>query len=241
MTAHSERAVLLDIEGTVAPMAYVRTVMFPYARRHYRRWLAELSPPRFQNIRARFEAELTVHIVDGDTLAETLEDLTDRDVKSAALKDVQQQIWHDGFQSGVLRGQLFPEVENVLKTWRAHDIAIFIYSSAAAGTQRDWFGSCASGDLTPLIDGYFDINSAGSKIRPESYSRIATLTGIRPRLLLFCSDVGAELDAATQAGIHAVHVARGVDAHWGDRESVHNLADIDISSLADDFERSVPT
>ena len=41
MLAFSGQAILLDIEGTVAPIAYVFDVMFPFARREVRPFLAE--------------------------------------------------------------------------------------------------------------------------------------------------------------------------------------------------------
>lgn len=34
-------AVVLDIEGTVAPISFVADVMFPYARKHVRRFLED--------------------------------------------------------------------------------------------------------------------------------------------------------------------------------------------------------
>src|SRR4029453_4861391 len=45
------RAVLLDIEGTTTSIAFVTEVLFPYARRHVRRYLEQhLTSPALQSL-----------------------------------------------------------------------------------------------------------------------------------------------------------------------------------------------
>ena len=79
------------------------------------------------------------------------------------------------------------------------DVTIAIYSSGSVLAQQLLFRSTPFGDLTPLIDAYFD-TSVGAKREPESYRRIAERLGqAAGARCLFISDVPAEL-AAARAG-----------------------------------------
>jgi enolase-phosphatase E1 len=73
--------------------------------------------------------------------------------------------------------------------------------------QRRLFESTEHGDLTPLLDGFFD-TGVGAKVDSASYRRIAESVGEPPRSLLFLSDVPKELDAASEAGVQSVLVVR---------------------------------
>jgi enolase-phosphatase E1 len=66
--------------------------------------------------------------------------------------------------------------------------------------QQLLFVHTEAGDLTKFIDNYFD-TSVGKKGEAESYRRIAEALKLRADDVLFISDVVAELDAATGAGM----------------------------------------
>src|SRR5262245_40432867 len=98
-------AVVVDIEGTVGPIAFVREVMFPWARVRLRRHLAAHRGERG-----------VAEVVDGvrralgrpdaaeDAVAAELERWSDEDVKAPPLKALQGMIWDEGFRAGELRG-----------------------------------------------------------------------------------------------------------------------------------------
>jgi enolase-phosphatase E1 len=137
-----------------------------------------------------------------------LEWLMDRDRKSTALKIIQGEIWRGGFESGALRGDVYPDVEPALERWRRAGRTIAIYSSGSVAAQRLLFGHSTSGDLTPLIDAYFD-TTVGSKRSTESYSAIAQALKLSAPELVFISDVEAELVAARDAGFQTRLCVRG--------------------------------
>lgn len=58
------------------------------------------------------------------------------------------------------------------------------------------------GDLSPLLSGYFDTTTAGSKLEAASYTRILAETGSKEAL--FISDNVLELYAARQAGMQVM-------------------------------------
>ena len=118
------------------------------------------------------------------------------DRKSPGLKTLQGLIWQEGFESGELHGQVYPDVPPALERWRAHGLEIYIYSSGSVLAQQLLFGSTDAGDLTPFLNGYFD-TGVGAKTSAASYRAIAAAVhASNRRRLLFVSDVAAELDAA---------------------------------------------
>lgn len=124
--------------------------------------------------------------------------LMDRDRKSTALKSLQGKIWKAGFESGELKGTLFPDVPDALARWAAQG-KVAIYSSGSTEAQQLLFRYSSHGDLTPLISRYFDTRT-GPKSDPASYTAIAAAMQVANAEILFFSDVARELDAARQAG-----------------------------------------
>ncbi len=133
--------------------------------------------------------------------------LMDRDRKSTGLKSLQGKIWEEGYGSGELKGQVYPDVAPALEHWRSQGIDIAIFSSGSVQAQRSLFRSSTAGDLTRFILAYFD-TTTGPKTAPMSYARIAAALERDPSEVLFVSDVGAELDAALTAGMQTALCVR---------------------------------
>jgi enolase-phosphatase E1 len=126
-----------------------------------------------------------------------------RDRKTTGLKLLQGFIWEDGYQSGALRGDVYPDVPVAMRRWRSAGIAAAIYSSGSELAQRRLFGSTIHGDLTALIAGFFD-TTVGPKHSTSSYVEIASKLAVEPAEILFVSDVTLELAAAAAAGCGTV-------------------------------------
>jgi enolase-phosphatase E1 len=174
--------ILLDIEGTTTPIAFVTETLFPYARTHL---------PAFLERHGR-EAETARFLA-----------LMDLDSKTPELKELQGRIWEDGYRSGTLMGQVFDDVPRAFARWRDAGTPIGLYSSGSILAQQWLFRTCPTGDLTPFIRWYFD-TAVGPKREPASYARIAERLGLSPSEITFVSDVTPELDAAWMAGMRTV-------------------------------------
>lgn len=222
------RVLLLDIEGTTTPIAFVYDVLFPYARKRMADYLAK----SFDDDDRRRLAEEYV----GDTAAGKPEWgdppiayalwLMDQDRKSRGLKSVQGKIWEEGYRSGAIRGDVYPDVAPAMRRWRLSGRRVFIYSSGSMKAQRLLFSHSVAGDLKELIDGYFD-TEAGPKQEAESYRRIAQRIGVRPGECLFVSDIGAELAAAQEAGWHVLLAMRpGNSPQEGSWPAIRSLEEI---------------
>jgi enolase-phosphatase E1 len=213
------RAILLDIEGTTTPVAFVYEVLFPFVRVHLREYLRDSSQRFVVNLvlsmlRREWNADALAHRslldwweTEPESASGYLEWLMDRDVKSPALKLLQGQIWEGGYQTGVLKGQVFPDVPPAFARWRDLDVTIAIYSSGSVLAQRLLFGATADGDLTPFISGFFD-TAVGAKTSPASYREIAGALNLDAAHVLFVSDVPGELDAARSAGCQVLLAVR---------------------------------
>lgn len=198
------RGILLDIEGTTTPIAFVHDVLFSYARTHVRDYLAKHFADAeiradIRSLRDEFEGQ-DFPENNVDALAAYIHHLVDLDRKSTGLKSLQGKIWHEGYADGSLRAQVFPDVVPALARWRAAGLNVSIFSSGSVLAQQLLFAHTEAGDLTPFINYYFD-TGVGKKGEPESYRRIAAAIALQPGAILFVSDVVTELAAAREAGM----------------------------------------
>ena len=180
-------AIVLDIEGTTTPIAFVYDVLFPFARAHLREFLQNpINAARLREPLQRLHEEWLVDPDHGPPEGgpyvpeEYVESLMDRDRKSPGLKLLQGLIWEDGYRAGVLKGEVFADVPPALQRWRDAGLDVAIYSSGSELAQRLIFGSTADGDLTRFISRFFD-TAVGAKSAPASYRRIAAELGRAPR------------------------------------------------------------
>ena len=214
------RVVLLDIEGTTTPIAFVHERLFGYARSHLPAYVTSHwnDPPVRDVIRQLNDERATEGwraIADPDALLGVVRDLMDQDRKSRGLKTLQGLIWEDGYQAGELRGEVWDDVPRGVAEWRSEGREIAIYSSGSELAQRRLFESTAAGDLTPLITAFFDTR-VGAKVEAGSYTKIAQALGQPAPAILFVSDVTAELRAARAAGLEVVLSVRPGNAPQAD-------------------------
>lgn len=208
------RGIVLDIEGTTTPIAFVHDVLFSYARTHVKDYLAKHAEA--DDVRKDIELLREEHAADRrnnnqpppltdelDSVVSYINWLIDLDRKSTGLKALQGKIWHEGYSDGTLRSQVFPDVPPALARWRVAGLTISIFSSGSVLAQQLLFAHTEAGDLTSFISNYFD-TSVGKKGEAESYQRIAETIGLPPGEVLFISDVVSELSAAREAVMKTV-------------------------------------
>ena len=201
------QAILLDVEGTTTPIAFVVEKLVPYARTHLRRHVEQhATAPAHVRLLAQLREEHDKDRAAGQALpawdnpVAYLEWLMDRDRKSPALKDLQGRIWEEGYRLGELQGEVFADVPGALARWRAHGLAIGIFSSGSVLAQQLLFRHSTAGDLTGHLRWHFD-TTVGPKADADSYRRIAAVMTLPAQAVLFISDVVRELDAARAAGL----------------------------------------
>jgi enolase-phosphatase E1 len=209
-------AILLDVEGTTTPLAFVKDVLFPYARTHLRSHLeTHAGAAEYELLVTRLHEEYALALRAGETVPPWTDDsrsspvsgvigylewLMDRDRKSTPLKELQGWIWEEGYRRGELIGQVFPDVRPALERWYQQKLPVGIFSSGSVLAQQLLFRHSSDGDLTTCVRWYFDTR-VGPKTESDSYRRIAQSMGVPVENVLFLSDVTNELDAARSAGM----------------------------------------
>jgi len=227
------RTVVIDIEGTTSPTAFVTGQLYPYSAGRLGSWIAS---HRDDPATCRAVAQVREMIGDPqakpDSVVAALLGWLGSDQKVTPLKTLQGLIWERGFASGDLVAEFYPDAIPALRAWKASGHTLHIFSSGSAAAQRAWFGHSAEGDLRPLISGYFDTENAGPKREPGSYRNIAAATGALPAQTVFASDLGAELDAAREAGWHTARVRRPGEPYYaeaGGHLEVGSLAELRLT------------
>ena len=205
---------LLDIEGTVSPTAAVKTTLFNYAHDRIDEWMR------------RPQIRRAVGPVDPRTLKEW----SLSDAKKPELKVLQGLIWKHGFDSGELSSSVYNDVPAALQRLANLGTRLCVYSSGSVLAQQLWFRHTPYGDLSHLIEAWFDL-SAGSKRDPMSYRGIASTLQVTPGQIWFCSDTAAELDAASAAGTVTMGISRA-EEQYPDVGSHSRLESMDQVALA---------
>lgn len=223
MSDQNVSTILLDIEGTTTPIAFVYEVLFPFAHQHANEFIQQHRESADVRLDiAGLKADYLADVASGNEPPTWQADADDswlksvtayvhwqmkQDRKSTALKSLQGKIWEAGYRSGQLLSQVYADVPPALARWRKQQKKIYIYSSGSILAQKLLFAHTTHGDLSGYINGYFD-TTTGPKRAAASYQAIAERIASPAVEVLFLSDVIAELDAARNAGLQTTLCVR---------------------------------
>lgn len=211
--------IVTDIEGTTSDVRFVHEVLFPYAFAAMPAYVrAHAEDPEVLPWLAVVAEEIRTTPDDLPAITAALLSWIEADRKHTALKALQGRIWERGFKDGAFTAHVYPDAVAALARWRAAGVPVFVYSSGSIHAQRLYFAHTGAGDLSDCFRGHFDTTSGGKR-EAASYRRIAAVIGADPATILFLSDIGAELDAAREAGWQTVQVLRaGTEPAPGHRQ-----------------------
>jgi len=214
--------ILLDIEGTVCPISFVKDILYPYSLEALKGVLdTQWESPEFKPYRDAFPAE---HNISPEVYSAHVHDLVARDVKATHLKSLQGYLWVKGYESGEIRCPLFSDVLPAFQAWHKTSIPIIIYSSGSVAAQKLLFqytNSEPEADLRGMISGYFDTVNAGMKRKRSSYEKIARERKEDIAKWLFLSDQVGEVEAAKAAGMQSLVVVREGNAPLSEEDRKH--------------------
>ncbi|MFN8949168.1 MAG: acireductone synthase [Alphaproteobacteria bacterium] len=202
------RAVVFDIEGTIGDIAFVRSVLFPFARERLASFLAShWNDDQLRAILVQAREASGKPLATPDEAAALFAAWIDEDRKITPLKTLQGLIWRTGYETGVLKAHLYDDAIAAIRHYHEQGLRIFIYSSGSIEAQKLYMGYSVAGDLRPLISGYFD-TTTGPKGEPASYATIARQAATSPGDMMFFSDATAEVSAALAAGMRSMLLCR---------------------------------
>jgi len=205
------KAILLDIEGTTTPISFVHDVLFPFARQRMGDFLNTHADEPDVALIVQEIANIAGKPLTLEQTREQLHHWMDQDQKITPLKALQGMIWRQGYESGQLQGDFYPDAIHHIRRWFEQGKRLYIYSSGSVEAQQLIFGYSVVGDLRPFIQGYFDTR-VGNKREVAAYHSILESIELTGSEVLFLSDIGEELDAARAAGMLTCQLLRDASA-----------------------------
>ena len=131
------KAILLDIEGTIGDIAFVRDVLFPYARARVEAVLsARWTDAEIAATVAGARAASGLALADALAAAGQFIAWIEEDKKIAPLKTLQGIIWREGYQTGELKAHLYPDAVEAMRAWHERGLDLYIYSSGSVEAQE---------------------------------------------------------------------------------------------------------
>lgn len=225
-------AIVTDVEGTTTSLAFVKDVLFPYARARMAEFVrAHARDPLVRqfldDVRKAAGREL-----DEDGVIAQLIAWIDQDKKITPLKALQGMIWEQGYRNRDFTGHVYADAARNLERWHAQGLKLYVFSSGSVQAQRLIYGYSDFGDLTPLFSGYFD-TTIGAKREASSYREISAAIDVAPEDILFLSDTKEELDAARAAGMRTAWLVRdGALTQHSTHPQVKDFDALDVARLS---------
>jgi enolase-phosphatase E1 len=209
----------------MTPMAFLTETLAPLARKRLGSYISEhASDPDVEDAldeAGRLMGGFSLKIDEAEAL---LQRWMKQDRKATPLKALQGLIWREAFETGLIKGELYPDVADSLQSWAGAGLRLFVYSSNSELAQRTLLSHTPDGDLTCLFEGFFD-TTLGQKIEPASYRDLCERLDLPGASLLVLSENEEELDTAQTAGLTTTRIARE-----GQAQSRHKVCP-DLHSL----------
>ncbi|NBU98665.1 MAG: acireductone synthase [Spirochaetia bacterium] len=206
---------LFDIEGTTAPISFVHEVLFPYSKNNLLSYLQKnkISNLIFSNLQEDHKKDKNSNLYksslenSADSLFSYLEFLISVDRKNAGLKEIQGEIWKQGYESGDIKSQIFQDTLDFFQFIKKNNKQINIYSSGSILAQKLIFKYSNLGDMSSYITNYFD-TGVGPKRDSNSYLAISKALNCSPNEIIFFTDIQEEADSALSIGIKSYLMLR---------------------------------
>ena len=206
---------LFDIEGTTTPISFVHEILFPYSKNNLLNYLQnnKISNLIFSNLKEDHVKDTKSNHYknslenSAESLFSYLEFLISVDRKNSGLKEIQGEIWKQGYESGDIKSQIFPDTLDFFQLIKKNNNQINIYSSGSILAQKLIFKYSNLGDMSPYITNYFD-TGVGPKRDSNSYLTISKSLNCNPNEIIFFTDIQEEADSALSIGIKSYIMLR---------------------------------
>lgn len=230
--------VILDIEGTVCPITFVKDTLFPYFIKKLPSILQKFQYPLPTTTTSDNDddddpvlnilKQLPENIIQSwESIFNHFKNLVDQDIKDPILKSLQGLIWKQGYENNELKAPIYQDSIKFIESFptvksKDNQRKIYIYSSGSIKAQILLFGHVKNSsttttsidndtiDLNDKLNGYFDITTVGFKNQSNSYIKILQEIDKSqyPQSVLFLSDNINEVNAAINAGMKSYIVIR---------------------------------
>ncbi|GFS46280.1 enolase-phosphatase E1 [Trichonephila inaurata madagascariensis] len=224
--AYKSKAIILDIEGTITSIDFIREIVFPYAESH----LEDFIMNNWKEVR-EIGLLLQQQSVDskgnsGDVIplpqvpsTENIDEIQNfqralvsyvkqrmnANRNDPSMKKIQGLVLRNAFRSGDIIAEIYPDAVKALETWSLENKQVFTYSTGIRDVQIEFFKNTNFGNKAQFIKAFFD-TSIGSKLEIEGYKFICDFAKVDPSEVVFFSDRPLEIAAAKKCGLRAIVV-----------------------------------
>ena len=222
----SIRAIIVDTAGTTTDLNFIQDVLFPYSRSA----MADFLEQNQGNVLVDYciSDVKDIALEQDASLARVIEILQlwiDEDRKVTPLKTLQGLIWKQGYNRAEFTGHIYPDFIEAIERIKAHGIRIYSFSSGSVDAQKLLFSHTDAGDLTKHFSGHFDTRT-GNKLDKQAYSNICNTISLKPKQILFVSDVAEELKAAETAGMVTCQMVRFADQRKASCKKISQFSEL---------------
>ncbi len=230
-------AIVIDLEGTTSSTRFIRDVLFVYAEQFLPDYIREHKDERDVARQLRSLSDKT-GILQKDTegLVACLQQWMRDGNEVAELHALLGLVWEEGYSKGEFQAHVYSDVPDKLREWLDQEINLYVHGDGSEKAQRLYFRYSNQGDLRLLFAGYFD-SRLGSRREEACYRHMADGVALKPEEMLYISDTEADLDAARQAGMGTLRMARpeeidgAPDEVQSSHPVVHSFTEIDLEAL----------
>ncbi len=215
------KIILLDIEGTISPISFVKNKMFPYSKENIDQFIKNNKNKKILKLIKEIKKEIVKEIkniennnnLSTDYIINFLKEWIDKDRKITPLKELQGYIWEKGFKSWELKAPIYQDAFEKIKEWKYKGIPLYIYSSGSVKAQKLFLSHTTLGNIVNFFEWFFD-TKIGSKKDKSSYEEIAKQIWENIKNIIFLSDDIKEIEASNKAWMKVIKVSRPEDTEY---------------------------
>lgn len=112
-------------------------------------------------------------------------------------------VWFDGLAKDKIQTPVYKDVAMQLKQWHSMNIKLCVMSNGWSEATRRFLSKTNQGDLTELIEEYFD-TEIGPMEEAETFTQVIQIVGQPPEKILFLSKCLESVKAAMSVGISSL-------------------------------------
>lgn len=225
---YKSKAIILDIEGTITSIDFIRENVFPKAESNLENFIMNNwkevkefglllqqqsldSKGNSEDLIPLPQVPLTENIDEIQSFQRALVSYVRQRMSSnrndPAMKQIQGLVLRNAFRSGDIIAEIYPDAIKALETWFLENKPVFTYSTGIRDVQMEFFKNTNFGNKAQFIKAYFD-TSIGSKQETNGYKFICDFAEVFPSEVVFFSDRPSEIAAAKKCGLGAIVVVR---------------------------------
>ncbi|KAF8785513.1 enolase-phosphatase E1-like isoform X2 [Argiope bruennichi] len=223
------KIIILDIEGTIASIDFLRNEAFPLVENQIEDYIliyweevkdilsrlrqqSVLDSKESSNDLVQFPSFPTSENTEVNTnyqkvVIDYVKHLMKNKRDDRVWKGIQGFALQKAFRNEDIFAHLYSDAIKALETWSREGKPVYTYSTGSRDTQIEYFRHTIEGDMSEFIKEYFDV-SIGSKLECQGYRFICSLAEVNPCEAVFFSDRPKEIVAAKNSGLKAILVDR---------------------------------